>query len=459
MGKLQFRPFEAGLLGCATALVLACGATPNERSNSGGSSGGSVSQAGSTGTSGGSAGTTAGGSSSTGGSVSPGTGGNGAAPSSGGSETSGGSGNNVPGERQTCTTTINSTLPENAPDLEVGVWKDITQPEIPKGDAEDMIAQGMAMDPCNSSVLYWGNTPFNSGNHGGLYKSTDAGSSWNRVGHIDEPLHVRIDPRDPQHLYSGNGVRGATLGFWESFDGGETWEKPAGWTAKAAEVGFIDDLYDVAVDPTDFDHVLVSSHSAWGWTDSEWNTNAGILESTDGGDTWITRAPAGPWGAGHSVDFLYNPEQGIGDPNTWLVGTQGNGYWRTSDAGETWEQVTQSTIFHGGGDTFYSQTGVLYATSSDGLLRSTDNGVTFVDVNSGGGNTGVWGDGNLIYTAPAYAQGTQPFVTSPDDDGMTWTPQSQAFPDSGPFEMVFDPVNKILYSTMWFQGIWALKVE
>ena len=73
----------------------------------------------------------------------------------------------------------------------------------------------------------------------------------------------------------------------------------------------------------------------------------------------------------------------------------------------------------------------------------------------------MWGDGNFLYTAPAYAQGMQPFFTSPETDGLTWTAYkggAQKFDGSGPYEMAFDSVNGILYASMWFQGVWALKV-
>jgi hypothetical protein len=356
---------------------------------------------------------------------------------------------------------VNTTLPDDAPEFQAGTWIDITPPGIPKGDPNTMIGQGLALDPCDMKTLYWGNTPFDSGTYGALYKSTNAGADWTKNASVSEPLHVRVDPRDPQHLYAGDGVRGGTLGFWVSTDGGETWTKPAGWT-KAGTDGnaFIEDVYDVAVDPTDFDHVLASSHSAWGWTDSKWNTNAGVVESTDGGETWTLHEPGGPWGAGHSVNFLYNPEQAIGDSNTWLVGTQGNGQWRTTDAGETWTQATTHSIFHGGGETYYSKTGVLYASSGDGLLRSEDNGESFELISAAGnGNTGIWGDGNLLYTAPAYGFGAQAFRTSPEDDGMNWDTGTQTIDGSGPFEMAFDATNGILYASMWFQGVWALKVE
>jgi hypothetical protein len=349
------------------------------------------------------------------------------------------------------------------PVLTAGTWVDISPPWIPKGDAEDMIGQGLTMHPNDPKILFWGNTPFDSGNHGGLYKTTDAGCTWVKTGdkeadedawdaestYVDEPLRIRIDPDDPNHMYVGDGVRGSTLGFWVSTDGGENWSKSQAWQDLEDDIGFHDDIYDVAVDPTDFEHVLVSSHGGF----------AGVLESTDGGDTWIVHEPESSWGSGMSIDFLYEPDQAIGNADTWLLGTQGDGYWRTTNSGDSWTKVSSSTIFHGGGETYYSKTGVLYATSWDGVLRSTNNGASFVDANSGQGNTGVWGDGDLLYTGPAYGFGAQPFATSPEDDGLTWTPGTQTIDGSGPYEMVWDEANGIMYASMWFQGVWALKVE
>jgi photosystem II stability/assembly factor-like uncharacterized protein len=233
-------------------------------------------------------------------------------------------------------------------------------------------------------------------------------------------------------------------------------------TAGKSVGAFIDDTYDVAVDPTDFKHVLVSSHSAWGWDDTKWKRNAGVMETKDGGDTWIAHEPEATWGAGHSINFLYDPDKGIGDANTWLLGTQGDGQWRTTDAGKTWTKVLTNDIFHGGGETYYAKDGKLYATGvTPCLQRSGDNGATWTALNAPGQCTGVWGDGNVLYTAPAYAQGMQPFFTSPETDGLTWTAYkggTQKFDGSGPYEMAYDSVNGILYASVWFQGVWALKV-
>ncbi|HEV8247512.1 MAG TPA: hypothetical protein VGP93_17165, partial [Polyangiaceae bacterium] len=223
----------------------------------------------------------------------------------------------------------------------------------------------------------------------------------------------------------------------------------------------IDDTYDLAVDPTDFEHVLVSFHGSWGWTDSKWNASAGVAESTDGGESWTLHAPNGFGGYGHAIHFLYSPELGLGDKNTWLLGTQGGGMWRTSDAGETWTKVSETGIFHGGGTIYYTQAGVLYASGSPQSLRSTDNGQTWISVGpTEGGTTCVFGDGENLWTAPALGNDT-PYSTSPEDDGVAWTPYdggAQTWHFGGPFEMAFDPQNRILYSSNWEQGAKALKL-
>src|SRR5262249_11397529 len=110
---------------------------------------------------------------------------------------------------------------------------------------------------------------------------------------------------------------------------------------------------------------------------------------------------------------------------------------------------------------FYSKTGVLYASGSPQILRSTDNGATFMPVGPKSGFTAIIGDGQLLYTAPAYGFGPQSFITSDETDGSMWTPYqggTQKLDGGGPCEMAFDEKNGIIYASNWFRGIWALHV-
>jgi hypothetical protein len=203
--------------------------------------------------------------------------------------------------------------------------------------------------------------------------------------------------------------------------------------------------------------VLVSFHGAWGWTDTKWNTSSGVLESKDGGTTWIVHEPMSGWGTGHAITFLYNPALGLGDSNTWMLGTQGAGQWRTTDAGATWKKVSDNGIQHGGGKTYYTKAGVLYATGANQNMRSMDNGATWASIGPGGGYNGIVGDGKFLFTAKCF--GPTAILTSPENDGTKWTDSSSQQFNQGPFEMAYDSVNGIVYNASWGAGMWALKVS
>jgi photosystem II stability/assembly factor-like uncharacterized protein len=363
---------------------------------------------------------------------------------------------NPAGGAQSVTCDAPITTPPGKPALTAGVWTNISPVDVPFGDA---FTQGMAIDPCDPATLYLTVCSFDvEVNKAGLYKSTDAGATWKKTSALDEPIRIRIDPRNPRHLYAIDGVRGGTQGFFVSVNGGETFEQPEGFASLKTSAGiFQADTYDVAADPADFDHVLVSHHSAWGWTDTKWNTSSGVLESKDGGTSWIVHEPLAGWGSGHAINFLFNPELGLGNSDTWLLGTQGPGMFRTEDAGKTWTKVSELGIQHGGGSVYYDKAGVLYASGANGNLRSADNGLTWTKVSEGKGYNAVFGDGELLYTAPGF--GPTSYFTSPEGEGTTWTPfnTTQQF-SAGPFEMALDRANGILYSANWGEGLWALKL-
>ncbi|MDB5384699.1 MAG: hypothetical protein JWM11_345, partial [Planctomycetaceae bacterium] len=70
---------------------------------------------------------------------------------------------------------------------------------------------------------------------------------------------------------------------------------------------------------------------------------------------------------------------------------------------------------------------------------------------------GICGDGQNIYTATTSKD--QPFFVSAETDGITWKPLNDQKFSAVPFEMVFDPVNKILYSASWEEGLLAIKLH
>jgi len=371
----------------------------------------------------------------------------------------------------TCKTPVGPGLPSTAPVLEPGVWKAINPSWFP--DDGTQFALSIDVNPCNPAFLYLGiGSADNS--VAGFFKSTDAGSTWKRAGtihvdgvsndHVDGVDHAAVDPGDAQHLYAVNGVTGAIQGFFVSTNGGETFAIPKGFSDVGPALGItgssgMGDVYYLATDPTDFNHVLLSFHSPFSWAQGHgvYSQASGVLESNDGGKTWIVHDPKSTWATGHIVNFLYEPKLGIGDRNTWLLGTQGDGMWRTTDAGKSWNKVTTTNIIHGGGSIVYTSNGTLYATGADHSIRSTDNGATWTLLEPGGGYFSIGTDGVKLYTARA--TGPTPFITSSVSDGLSWTDYNTQKFKRGPYEMAFDSTKRILYAASWEAGLWALKVR
>ena len=74
----------------------------------------------------------------------------------------------------------------------------------------------------------------------------------------------------------------------------------------------------------------------------------------------------------------------------------------------------------------------------------------------------IVGDGNFLYAQYSGRSGAgilEPYIVSAEDDGTSWTALSSQTFAEGPYRMDFDPVNRIVYSSNWDEGVWALKVQ
>jgi photosystem II stability/assembly factor-like uncharacterized protein len=370
-----------------------------------------------------------------------------------------------------CVTTPPQAAPApnwNGPVLTPGIWTNIspqtgvtyslTQP--PYGNA------WITFDPEVPTTLY------TTGDTGGLMVSTNAGTSWSRIQPFDNPTDILVDWANSSHLYVSEGVHGSYLGFWVSEDGGQTWTYPPGFLALGDN-----DVTDMETDPLDFCHILLSSHSL-----------GNVYESSDGGNSWVTHTNGGAWTVGtKAVHFLHDPAHGQGNASTLLV-IDSSATWRSTNDGATWTNVysVQGTQ-HGGMEFYYASNGTLYTGGPNYPIRSTDNGLTWTGLTSLGDLSyyAVVGTGTTLFTAvsdggtnhrttQSGAQSFFPYETSSETDGLTWTPYvssqpvypggplmstiEQTFAD-GPFRMVYDPSNHVMYSANWDAGLWALRVQ
>lgn len=342
-----------------------------------------------------------------------------------------------------------------------GRWRNITPTSI---DLSRHSCTDLKFDPSNPTTLY----AF-YGTGGGVWRSTNAGVSWLPIGDLPKPNslgRILVDPRDPLHLYATGSVDLGSWGFWVSRDGGQTWTMPQAFQA-GAETTWNLDVYNIAADPSDFEHVLLTFHRGWpGLGD-----NSGVLETKDGGASFIVHRPPVGMDHGQGIAFLFDPPTSQGNSRTWLVGAgYGSGIFRTQDAGKTWQKVAPLQQNHGGFDAHYSSQGFVYIGARDGIFRSTDNGATWHPTGVGGAGSGSWyygviGDGKRLYTSPAYVSQVYdaPFVVTPEggpNEGLAaWTTYNEQTFSQGPWKMVFDAKNRVIYSAHWGGGAWALTVK
>jgi photosystem II stability/assembly factor-like uncharacterized protein len=159
----------------------------------------------------------------------------------------------------------------------------------------------LAVSLSNPDILYVGTGEANNRNSSpwgaGVFKSVDAGKTWEFVG-LKETHHIGrviIDPENPEivyvaalgHLWGINEERGV----FKTTDGGENWQK----------VLYLDErtgVTDLAMDPEDSSILYAAAHERLrdrfdaGDPVDQWGPKAGIYVTKDGGQNW-TKATEG----------------------------------------------------------------------------------------------------------------------------------------------------------------------
>ena len=236
-----------------------------------------------------------------------------------------------------------------------GVWKSTDAGQTFERAWPDDATQSIgALAIGSDGVLYAGTGEANPGGGSivyggtGVYRSADGGESWEHVGLPTSGAigRIAVDPTNPQRVYvaaSGNlFLPAGQRGLYRSDNGGSTW-KPV-LRGENNTTGAV----DIAIDPSNPDTLLAALWDHHRTPEGRFYAGPGsaLMRSTDGGHTWtelaeITMDPAEETGR---IGVAFSPA----DPNrayaiiaNKLDGTFG-ALFRSDDNGQTWTTIDGS---------------------------------------------------------------------------------------------------------------------
>ncbi len=246
----------------------------------------------------------------------------------------------------------------------------------------------VTMDPNNHNVLWVGTGENNSQRSvsfgDGVYRSLDAGVTWTNLG-LRESEHIgtiTIDPRDSNVVYvAAQGPlwrSGGDRGLYKTTDGGTTWER-------VLHISEDTGINEVHLDPRDPDVLYATAYQRRRhvWTLINGGPESGIYKSTDAGATWRELEKGLPEVDMGRIGLAVSPA----DPEVIyaIVEAQRDkgGVFRSRDRGESWDKrsdyMSGSPQYYNGlvpdprdVDTVYSMDTWLHV--------STDGGTTFTKV-------------------------------------------------------------------------------
>jgi photosystem II stability/assembly factor-like uncharacterized protein len=229
-----------------------------------------------------------------------------------------------------------------------GVWKTTNAGTswTPVFDGEGSYSIGcVTVDP-NDPLVVWVGTGENNSQRSvsygdGVYKSIDGGVSWKKMG-LGESEHIGrivVDPRDSDVVYvAAQGPlwrAGGDRGLYKTTDGGESW-------ARVLDVHEHTGANEVWIDPRNPDVLYVSTYQRARrvWTLIDGGPGSGIHKSTDGGATWRELTNGLPTEDMGKIGLAVSPA----DPSTVYAIIESiddaGGFFRSTDAGANWKKMS-----------------------------------------------------------------------------------------------------------------------
>lgn len=313
-----------------------------------------------------------------------------------------------------------------------GVWKSTNSGFSfkPVFDKYNQSIGAIAVDQKNPKTIYVGTGESNMRNSvsigDGMYKSTDGGDNWVKIG-LDSTEHISkvlIDPSNSNIIYvSAPGPLwsdGKHRGLYKSIDAGKTWEKILYINEKTG-------VADVEIDPSNTNILYATT---WEFRRLPYSFNSGgkgsgIYKSTDGGKTWKELSkglPAKPFGRVALAIAPSSPQ------NLWaIVESENTGLYISSDGGESWKELSATANIRS--RPFYFSTLEIDPKDPKRVYRpafsfaySSDGGFSFAEASNDGG--WIHSDHHALWIDPSNTNkmylGTDGGVYYSLDRGANW---------------------------------------
>ncbi len=315
-----------------------------------------------------------------------------------------------------------------------GLWKTNNQgiTWTPVFDSQPSYSIGtVTIDPNNPSVVWVGTGENVSGRHvgwgDGVYRSVDAGATWQQMGLADSEHigKILIDPRNSDvifvaaegPLWSSGGQRG----LFKSNDGGKTWEQ-------TLQIDENTGVTDVEFDPSNPDILYAAAYQRrrHTWSLLAGGPQSGIYKSTDNGETWKKITTGLPKSDMGKIGLTVTPA----DPQLVYATIEANdenkGFYRSTDKGESWKK-RNSYISGGTGPHYYQE--IEASPTNPDLIYQMD---VFLHVTRDGGKSFNYlgtgrekhSDNHALWIDPDNDQhllaGTDGGLYETFDEGTTW---------------------------------------
>jgi photosystem II stability/assembly factor-like uncharacterized protein len=216
----------------------------------------------------------------------------------------------------------------------------------------------VTVDPKNRFTIWVGTGEAVGGRHcgygDGVYKSQDGGKTFVNVG-LKQTEHIAkilADPRNSDVVYvAAQGPLwspGGERGLYKTIDGGKKWQC-------ILDKGQYTGVTDIAFDPRNPNVIFAATHQRHRTVAALINggPESGIHKSTDGGRNWRELTKGLPSEDKGKISIAVSPQKpDVVYATIELAGRKG-GFWRSEDGGESWKK--QSDYISGGTGPHYYQ--------------------------------------------------------------------------------------------------------